>query len=92
MLFGGFYVQQSNIPAVLRWIRYISHLYWAFMGFAINDFEGRTGWGVSGDVSGDTILVQLGFENNHLWQAFLGLLMLTVSGERGEAGAATAGP
>ncbi|KAL4437525.1 hypothetical protein ABPG77_003506 [Micractinium sp. CCAP 211/92] len=83
MLFGGFYVNTATIPAVLRWIRYISHLYWAYMGLAINDFRGRTGWacaistpGVSCTVSGDEILAQLNFADNQLWEAFVGLLGL----------------
>ncbi|EFN55090.1 hypothetical protein CHLNCDRAFT_134988 [Chlorella variabilis] len=77
MLFGGFYVNTQTIPPVLSWIRYISHLYWAFMGFAINDFAGRTGWETNGiPITGDQILTQLDFDGNHLWQAFMGLLLL----------------
>ena len=30
---------QDTIPVVLRWIAYLSHLYYAFMGLAINDFQ-----------------------------------------------------
>jgi ABC-type multidrug transport system ATPase subunit/ABC-type multidrug transport system permease subunit len=84
MLFGGFYANVQTIPAVLRWIRYISHLYWAFMAFAINDFSGREGWGCPNSipppcsVSGDQILAQLGFSGNHLWQGFVGLLGLAL--------------
>lgn len=60
-------------------VRYISHLYWAFMGFAINDFAGRTGWETNGiPITGDQILTQLDFDGNHLWQAFMGLLLLVV--------------
>lgn len=78
ILFGGFYVSVDSIPPVLRWIRYISHLYWGFMGFTINDFAGRTGWGVQGQISGDQVLDGLGFGSNHLWQTFLGLSLLIV--------------
>ncbi|KAL4452063.1 hypothetical protein ABPG75_007725 [Micractinium tetrahymenae] len=83
MLFGGFYLNSATIPAVLRWIRFISHLYWAYMGLAINDFRGRTGWacaistpGVPCEVTGDQILAQLNFADNQLWEAFVGLLGL----------------
>ncbi|PSC71035.1 ABC ATP-binding isoform 2 [Micractinium conductrix] len=86
MLFGGFYANTATIPAVLRWIRYISHLYWAYMGLAVNDFRGRDGWACPPAVleltpdctiSGDDILNQLGFGGNHIWEAFVGLLGLT---------------
>jgi hypothetical protein len=49
------------------------------MGFTINDFAGRTGWGVQGQISGDQVLDGLGFGSNHLWQSFLGLSLLIVS-------------
>ena len=94
-------VNQDTIPPWLRWIEYLSHLYFAFMGLAINDFQGRTGWscGSTPDTNssssnsgcmttGDEILDRLGFGGNHLWEAFLGLIALTVAynGEREWAG------
>jgi hypothetical protein len=39
MAAGGFYIQKNSIPAVIRWIEYLSLLYWAFMGLTINDFR-----------------------------------------------------
>ena len=83
MLFGGFYVNSDSIPVWLFWIRYLSYLYYAFMGLVINDFEGRTGWTCSNNstgciTTGDEIVDRLGFGSNELWQAFLGLGALIV--------------
>lgn len=36
---GGFYVNSTTIPAALRWIQYISHLYYVFMGLTLNNFQ-----------------------------------------------------
>lgn len=85
MLFSGFYVNDATLPAVLRWIKYISHLFWGLVGLAVNDFRGRTGWAcpVSAatpgcQVSGEEILTQLHFESFTVAQAFMGLLLLTL--------------
>ncbi|KAL4433910.1 hypothetical protein ABPG75_000351 [Micractinium tetrahymenae] len=85
MLFSGFYVNNSTLPAVLRWIKYISHLFWGLVGLAVNDFRGRTGWAcpVSAatpgcQVSGEDILAQLNFEGFTAADAFMGLLLLTL--------------
>ncbi|KAL4441885.1 hypothetical protein ABPG77_003801 [Micractinium sp. CCAP 211/92] len=84
MLFSGFYVNDATLPAVLRWIKYISHLFWGLVGLAVNDFRGRTGWAcpVSGappgcEISGEEILTQLHFEGFTVAEAFMGLLLLT---------------
>ncbi|GAB4813264.1 hypothetical protein N2152v2_000310 [Parachlorella kessleri] len=39
MLCGGFFVNKDSIPIPIRYLTYISHLYWAFMGLVINDFR-----------------------------------------------------
>ncbi len=80
ILFGGFYVNEDTIPVWLSWIKYLSHLYWAFMCLTINDFKGRTigGSETSPGVPGDQVLDNLGFNANHLWLGFVGLLSLIV--------------
>lgn len=82
ILFGGFYVNEATIPVWLRWIKYLSHLYWAFMALTINDFAGRTGWSCGANsapgctLTGDDILATLGFNPSQLWLGFVGLLAL----------------
>ncbi len=39
----------KTICRALRWIEWISHLYWAFMAFCINEFQGACCWSCSGD-------------------------------------------
>jgi len=86
ILFGGFYVNAGTIPVWLSWIKYLSHLYWAFMALAINNFAGRTGWQECPDgslgqcipVTGDQILNKAGFNPGELWLAFVGLLALII--------------
>jgi len=84
ILVSGFYVNQDAVPVWISWLKYISHLYWAFMGLSINDFGGRTGWQVPStcgtgttDISGDDILSQrLGFNPSQLWLSFVALVGL----------------
>ena len=89
ILVGGFYVNQDAIPVWISWLKYLSHLYWAYMGLTINDFAGRTGWEtclniVNGtciatvETSGDEVLARLGFDPDHLWLAFVVLIGLMV--------------
>ncbi|PRW60157.1 DNA topoisomerase 3-beta isoform X1 [Chlorella sorokiniana] len=84
MLFSGFYINASTIPAALAWIKWLSHLYYGLMGLAINDFSGRGGWACplgsppGCSVSGEAILQQLGFGGRSLGTAFMGLAVLTV--------------
>jgi hypothetical protein len=33
----------------LRWIEWLSHLYWAYMAFSINEFRGECCWQCAGD-------------------------------------------
>lgn len=87
ILVGGFYVNEATVPDWIGWLKYISHLYWAFLGLSINNFSGRTGWKACGStidgqcveyitVSGDEILNQLGFNPSQLWLSFVALLSL----------------
>jgi ABC-type multidrug transport system ATPase subunit/ABC-type multidrug transport system permease subunit len=84
ILFGGFYVNEGTIPVWLSWIKYLSHLYWAFMALTINNFAGREGWAcptgsASGcTLSGDQILGNLHFDPDELWLAFVGLIALII--------------
>ena len=82
ILFGGFYANQDTIPSWLSWIKYLSHLYWAFMALVINNFAGRQGWKCPEGsepgctLSGDQILNTLEFNANELWLGFVGLIAL----------------
>ena len=52
---------RCTLPPALYAVRYLSHMYWAYLGLAINDFQGRTGWacatppepGTSCEITGD---------------------------------------
>jgi ABC-type multidrug transport system ATPase subunit/ABC-type multidrug transport system permease subunit len=87
ILVGGFYVNQDAIPVWISWLKYISHLYWAYMGLTINDFAGRTGWETCLTITngtcvatvpttGDEVLARLGFNPGHLWLSFVVLIGL----------------
>lgn len=90
ILVGGFYVNQDAIPVWISWLKYLSHLYWAYMGLTINNFAGRTGWETcltiaedgscakSTNETGDEILARLGFNPGDLWLAFVVLIGLLV--------------
>jgi len=39
MIFGGFFINISNIPVWLRWIQYLSLFKWSFQAFATNEFH-----------------------------------------------------
>ncbi|KAL4445845.1 hypothetical protein ABPG77_009044 [Micractinium sp. CCAP 211/92] len=79
MLFGGFFVATDSIPAAIRWICYLSHLYYAFQGLVINNFAGRTGWSCASaqdpacTITGDQIISRLGFGDKPRWEAYVGL-------------------
>lgn len=55
ILFGGFYIDANAIPDWLGWLRYLSHLYYGFMGLAINNFRYRSGtWSCDNSVTSST--------------------------------------
>lgn len=87
ILVGGFYVNEATVPDWIGWLKYISHLYWAFLGLSINNFSGRTGWRTCAStidgqcvkyttVTGDEILEKLGFNPSQLWLSFVALVSL----------------
>ena len=89
ILVGGFYVNQDAIPVWISWLKYLSHLYWAYMGLTINDFAGRTGFNTCASVvngtcvawveqTGDEVLARLGFSSYDLWLPFVVLVGLLV--------------
>jgi ABC-2 type transporter len=41
MLFGGFYVNSDRIPVGVRWIKYLSFLYWGYGALLVNEYRGR---------------------------------------------------
>ncbi|XP_008811977.2 ABC transporter G family member 7 [Phoenix dactylifera] len=40
IVFGGYYVNAENTPAIFRWIPQVSLIRWAFQGLCINEFSG----------------------------------------------------
>eukprot|EP01018_Ginkgo_biloba_P027291 Gb_33901 [translate_table: standard] len=40
IVFGGYYVNSENTPAIFRWIPRISLIRWAFQALCINEFKG----------------------------------------------------
>ncbi|KAG5177382.1 ATP-binding cassette superfamily [Tribonema minus] len=81
MLFGGFYVNNDRIPQGIRWIKYLSFLYWGYGALLVNEFEGRSfacnaedeaRYG-GGDcpISGDDVLAVYDFQHIKVWQSLL---------------------
>ena len=55
MLVAGFYIPESEIPVWLRWIRYVSFVFYGYVGLIINEFQGTTYQCASGgSTSSDT--------------------------------------
>ena len=42
IIFGGFFIQASAIPAFLRWIRYLTYMRWSYIALVRNEMNGRT--------------------------------------------------
>lgn len=40
IVFGGYYVNSANTPAIFRWIPRVSLIRWAFQALSINEFKG----------------------------------------------------
>mmetsp|Transcript_10082 Transcript_10082/g.15181 ORF Transcript_10082/g.15181 Transcript_10082/m.15181 type:complete len:661 (+) Transcript_10082:84-2066(+) len=85
MLFGGFYVNNDNIPYGLNWIKYLSFLYWGYGALIVNEFEGReypcvqdtaNTYGNECPIPGDNVIKSLKFEDIEIWQSFLMLIAL----------------
>lgn len=59
VLFSGLFTQTDQIPAAVRWIKWISFVFYAANAFAKNEFPGRLG--------GDEILDSAGFNGISYW-------------------------
>ena len=44
LLFGGFYINSESIPVAARWIQYLSHIRYAFVGLCLSEFSGQDGY------------------------------------------------
>ena len=44
LLFGGFYINVDSIPVGARWIQYLSHVRYAFVGLSLSEFSGQYGY------------------------------------------------
>ena len=44
LLFGGFYINAESIPVGARWIQYLSHIRYSFVGLCLNEFSGQDGY------------------------------------------------
>ncbi|GAQ82936.1 ABC transporter G family [Klebsormidium nitens] len=75
MLFGGFYINLNSIPVALRWISNLSPIKWAFIGFSINELEGRSFSGCANVTestcysTGDKYLRYLSIEDYTVWES-----------------------
>jgi hypothetical protein len=65
VLFSGLYANSQSTPAWLRWIKYLSPMYYCFVGLAKNELSGTTLRNCDegrGDVcKGDEALARYGF-------------------------------
>jgi ATP-binding cassette subfamily G (WHITE) protein 2 len=92
VLSGGFYLNKESFPSGAGWLVYTSLCYYGFIGLAINEFSGAT-FACTGSynaqlqtsetsapckTNGDKVLLSLGFANNSILEAFVGLLLLTI--------------
>jgi len=86
MLFGGFFLNTSDIPVYFIWIQYFSFFKYGFQILAINEFSGETFYcdpdettssGACPYTSGDEVIHSLGFDStdNSMWASFLFLFM-----------------
>ncbi|PHJ23863.1 atp-binding cassette g family transporter abcg107 [Cystoisospora suis] len=57
LLVGGFYSRSEDIPAVIRWVKYISPIYYSYASLALNQFDPSGTWG---DTSNKTLLTTYG--------------------------------
>ncbi|KAL6782577.1 hypothetical protein ACKKBG_A07350 [Auxenochlorella protothecoides x Auxenochlorella symbiontica] len=68
IMFTGFLVNVSSIPAYLRWIHYLSVFFYAFEAMITNEMTGRTftfmasGYAQIEGINGNTYLTTLGFD------------------------------
>jgi len=79
MLFGGFYINVSNIPVYFIWIYYISIFKYAFEALIINEFSNRTFMCAANEyiqvgtiqvcpvTTGAQVINNLSMENGSLW-------------------------
>lgn len=96
MLFAGFYVNSDNLPIGIKWIQYLSFLFYGFGALLTNEFKGQEyscdnaqGRGLSGlascsesgIVTGEEILDELGFPNVNIWVS-VGALAVIIVGIR----------
>lgn len=64
VLFSGLYANSQSTPGWLRWIKYISPMYYSFVGLARNELQGLTFKNCDPSTqqcSGDAALAQYGF-------------------------------
>ena len=85
LLFGGFYINQDNLPTYLSWLRYVSSFFWAFGAFLRNEFTGERYACSPQDAStcqylgyyaGDEHLKKLGFAEYTLIDCLVAMLVL----------------
>lgn len=66
VLFSGLYANSQSTPGWLRWLKYVSPMYYCFVGLAKNELSGRTLPNcdeAAGDVcNGDEALARYGFD------------------------------
>jgi len=89
LLFGGFYVNESNIPDWLIWLFYISPFKYAFEALMLNEFTGETFICTAGETVGPThicpitqgsqVLAEFSMQNKILYLDILTLLGMLIA-------------
>eukprot|EP01095_Lingulamoeba_sp_RSL-Kostka_P006417 TRINITY_DN200_c0_g1_i1.p1 TRINITY_DN200_c0_g1~~TRINITY_DN200_c0_g1_i1.p1 ORF type:complete len:184 (+),score=31.49 TRINITY_DN200_c0_g1_i1:154-705(+) len=83
LLFGGFYVNNNNIPWYYSWIHYLSFFKYGFNILCVNEFEDLNICnkvnGVKVCTPGSQELELLGMEDVVIWQQFVALIIMIVS-------------
>jgi len=88
VLAGGFYLNAQSFPKGAGWLVYTSLCYYGFTGLAINELSGAT-FACTGSyktstssaqcqTTGEQVLSSLGFGDNSILEAFVGLFLLTI--------------
>ncbi|KAJ1889720.1 hypothetical protein LPJ66_007882, partial [Kickxella alabastrina] len=82
ILFGGLFANPKTITVVLRWIRWVNPVQYAFSAFAQNELRGMEfvcQAGVQCYENGTQVIESYGFGRFTIWQNILLLLMLATA-------------
>ena len=85
MTVTGFFIKYEDIPSPWRWLHFVAFHFYSFGNFMINQFEGTTIAGNTGndncsdvDISGEVILDRFGFADETKWENCVILISMTI--------------